>query len=155
MRKNWMFSVLATSLIALGALAVWAGCNQHPVDYTRASGQVERTKNVSAGGGVKLDILWVIDNSQSMCQEQRQLRDNFKNEFIKTLRESPINFHIAVTTTQMIQSYAIEKIAKPGHVQSTPHPPVGFSDSCRFQADDTGTPMGFDHPMGPKYGSVI
>ena len=130
--------VSAMVLIVVGVTAVWTGCNQHPVEYSRSSGAVEHVKQISGGGGTKLDVLWVIDNSQSMCQEQRQLRDNFKN-FITTLRQKPIDFHIAVTTTH--KKGIFEKVAKFGEIQSTPHPPVGFATQCRFATDNNGNAL--------------
>ena len=103
----------------------------------------------------KLDLLWVIDNSQSMCQEQRQLRDNFK-KFVSKLRENPIDFHIGVTTTQMKEEYAPEKVAVPGELQSTPHPVVGFDNACRYAVDETGQLIDNDHsdPNAPSYDPV-
>ena len=95
----------------------------------------ETTAVQSRTEGAKLDIFWVIDNSQSMCQEQRQLRDNFKN-FITTLREKPVDFHISVTTTH--REAPFEKIADFGEIQSTPHPVVGFADRCRYGVDTSG-----------------
>ena len=46
------------------------------------------------------DILWVIDNSGSMDQEQTSLRDNFAS-FSNNLVGSGMDFHIGVVTTDM------------------------------------------------------
>lgn len=48
----------------------------------------------------KVDILWVVDNSGSMGPKQARLAANF-NGFIQQLVNAnpPIDFHIAVTTT--------------------------------------------------------
>lgn len=69
-----------------------------------------------------LDLLWVIDNSQSMCQEQKIIRDNFRR-IIEGL-DANLDFHIAVTTTHMDSSYPLEPVAAPGLLQSTPQPVV-------------------------------
>ncbi len=47
-----------------------------------------------------LDILWVIDNSNSMEAEQRKLADNFPN-FIKYYRNSGLDWRIGVISTDM------------------------------------------------------
>ena len=48
--------------------------------------------------GLKLDILWVIDNSGSMRNEQTALGDNF-DVFIKEFVNKNIDFQMAITTT--------------------------------------------------------
>lgn len=116
---------IATLLLA--ATAWWVGCNQHPVEYSRGSGAVEHQRTLSGGGKAKMDILWVIDNSGSMCEEQEALRSNFR-DFLDTLDEVPIDFNMGVTTTHF--SAFTENVAKPGQLQSTPHPPTGFGDRC-------------------------
>jgi hypothetical protein len=57
----------------------------------------------SSGG--KLDILWVIDNSGSMGDEQQALGDNF-SAFIEEFVEKNIDFQMAVTTTDTRSQYA-------------------------------------------------
>ena len=55
--------------------------------------------------GSKLDILWVIDNSGSMGDEQKALGDNFE-AFIKEFVEKDIDFQMAVTTTDTSRNNA-------------------------------------------------
>ena len=90
-------------------------------------------------GPAKVDLLWVIDNSASMCEEQDRLRESFRG-FLDQLRGTEIDFHIAVTTTTRRAPY--EAVAEFGAIQSTPHPPVGFDDQCAVDensADKYGT----------------
>lgn len=75
----------------------------------------------------KVDMLWVIDNSGSMCEEQATLRENFKG-FMKRLQTTPLDFQFAVTTTH--NNAFTENVARFGHLQSTPHPLTGFGDTC-------------------------
>jgi len=126
--------VLFGCLVA-GGVGV-AACNSHPVEFRQAGGAVERLDTVSAGGGGKLDILFVIDNSGSMCQEQKGLRENFA-QFIEDIGGSAANFNIGVTTTHFSASN-FENVAQPGELQSTPHPPTFFDDVCKFEEDDQG-----------------
>ena len=53
----------------------------------------------------KLDILWVVDNSGSMHDEQKALGDNF-NQFISDFAQKDIDFQMAITTTDTSHSYA-------------------------------------------------
>lgn len=46
----------------------------------------------------EVDILWVIDNSGSMLDEQAKLAENFPN-FMNFFLESGLDYHIAVTST--------------------------------------------------------
>jgi len=55
--------------------------------------------------GAKLDILWVIDNSGSMGDEQRALGENFQ-AFIKEFVDKDIDFKMAVTTTDTSRNNA-------------------------------------------------
>jgi hypothetical protein len=48
----------------------------------------------------EVDILWVVDNSHSMQQEQEQLADGF-DAFVKSLEDTNIDFHLAVVSTDM------------------------------------------------------
>lgn len=86
-----------------------------------------------------VDILWVIDNSGSMCRKQAHLRDNF-GAFIDSLRDLDLDFHLGVTTTHMETGgeYPFEPVAQPGHLQSRPQPVPGFDPSCYYNLDASG-----------------
>lgn len=111
------------------ACAALMGCNDHPVTLSTATGTVEYQQNTSIDGSQKVDILWVVDNSGSMCQEQKVLRDNFR-KFIDELNQTNLDFHIGLTTTDMNPTYPLEPVASPGLLQSTPQPVPGFDQSC-------------------------
>ncbi len=87
-------------------------------------------------GQPPVDILWVVDNSSSMCQEQKVLRDNF-SEFVAVLGSTSLDFHIALTTTHAPESSAtIEPVAREARLQSTPQPVPGNNQGCL--RDDNG-----------------
>jgi hypothetical protein len=48
----------------------------------------------------EVDILWVIDNSQSMADNQAKIAERF-TDFISSLEEVGVDFHIGVITTDM------------------------------------------------------
>jgi hypothetical protein len=125
-----------TAALLVASAGLFAACNQHPVSYSAAIGSVEFRQTTSVDGSTKLDMLWVVDNSGSMCQEQKTLRDNF-NLFISKLDETNLDFHIGVTTTDMNPDYVLEPVASPGKFQSTPQPVPGFDRSCHTAVDAT------------------
>ncbi|HNH49287.1 MAG TPA: hypothetical protein PKY30_19730 [Myxococcota bacterium] len=47
-----------------------------------------------------VDVLWVIDNSCSMAEEQTALRDNF-DDFMKYFTDSGLDYHVGVVSTDM------------------------------------------------------
>lgn len=55
------------------------------------------TQNERDGG---VDILWVVDDSASMYEEQDQLEAH-ADSFISYLSQVPVDFHLAVTSTDM------------------------------------------------------
>lgn len=77
----------------LGLLLI--GC----VDYgvTRNTERESWTQPAREGG---VDILWVVDNSLSMYEEQEQLGDH-SGSFIDLLLNIPVDFRLGVTTTDM------------------------------------------------------
>lgn len=80
-------TLLAFLLVAAG------GCSE---DVLRRPPEVVDvfSQNVAAS----VDILWVVDNSSSMAQEQAALGAAFNN-FITQLQSSSVNFHVGVVTT--------------------------------------------------------
>ncbi len=120
------------ALVLLGA-GMSSSCNEHIVDVA-AFGPWQNGVRVPTGVSdeVDMDILWVVDNSGSMCQEQKALRDNF-DAFIDGLDDALLDFHIAVTTTHAPGEDANnngEPVAIEGHIQSTPQPIPGTESEC-------------------------
>ena len=46
----------------------------------------------------QVDILWVVDDSVSMAEEQKQIADGFE-DFINAIQETNTDFHLGVITT--------------------------------------------------------
>lgn len=87
--------------IATAALAL-AACNDVPVAGTLDSMSAVHTVAEPATGRVKLDILWVIDNSGSMCQEQNALAANV-DAFLGTIGSLiDVDPRLAVVTTDAL-----------------------------------------------------
>lgn len=132
------------SLALTAVFGLVSACNQHPVSYSSSVGSVEEIMKTPVDGAQKLDMLWVVDNSGSMCQEQKALRENF-DTFVNELQKTNLNFHIGVTTTDMNGEYMLEPVAEPGHLQSTPQPVPGFDPSCHTAVDAAGQAIPGDY----------
>lgn len=144
-----------TTALLVASAGLFAACNQHPVSYSAAIGAVEFIQTTTVDGSTKLDMLWVVDNSGSMCQEQATLRNNFQL-FIEKLDETNLDFHIGVTTTDMNPDYVLEPVASPGRLQSTPQPVPGFDRSCHTAVSAEGAPIPGDYkPIREAIGAAV
>ena len=85
---------LALTLAVVVSLGLFAGCNDVGLGQ---NGQGWDPSGVEVRSNA-VDVLWVIDNSGSMLQEQEALADRF-DEFIDDLAAATDDFHIAVITT--------------------------------------------------------
>ncbi|MDP2313078.1 MAG: hypothetical protein Q8P41_09255 [Pseudomonadota bacterium] len=86
-----------------------AGCNDYNLQGSGDVGgkynppdlaskeQVDRITQVTIPA---VDVLWVIDNSCSMEEEQRALRDNFSS-FMQYFTGSGLDYHVGVVSTDM------------------------------------------------------
>ena len=89
--------------------------------------------------GDKIDMLFVLDNSFSMCEEQSVLRDNI-NLFLKEITSK--DFHIGVTTTHAPEGAGvIEPIAQEAYLQSTPQPVPGHHIGCLGDRSNDYAPL--------------
>lgn len=94
--------------MGLGVLGVFltlslvhVGCNNYPMQAMVNKSYLEQTEIIPASTSRKVDILFVVDNSGSMQEEQEKLRRNF-SAFIEKLVQYDINdFQIGVVTTDM------------------------------------------------------
>ncbi|MGQ0505201.1 MAG: vWA domain-containing protein [Myxococcaceae bacterium] len=85
-----------------------------------------------------VDVLWVVDNSESMAPRQENLAKNFQ-AFIQLFSQSAIDYRIAVTTTDIFkdqgQFRGSPKVISP----STPNPATAFANNIRVGI--TGSPF--------------
>jgi len=83
-------------VMLLPAMAL--ACNDAPVKNLEKTFTFKVTKDTSGAAPIKIDFLWVVDNSTSMCQEQVGLTTNFKT-FVDQIKTSfDIDPRLAVTT---------------------------------------------------------
>lgn len=103
---------IKNKLLAIGCIAAAAGslvsglaCNAHDIELFSSS-LVAGKKQLSGSGNVRaVDILFVIDNSNSMAEEQKDLDTNF-TIFVDRLIAAGANFRIGVVTTDDLNTLA-------------------------------------------------
>ncbi len=96
MQRKWTGSI---TVMVLGAAALTA-CNAHPLKDVELEGAQEKDGNVSVSVNRDVDILFVIDDSGSMAEEQATLARNF-GPLLERLEQDDVraNYRIAITTT--------------------------------------------------------
>ncbi len=74
-RKTWLYLrwVLAASTVPF---ALWA-CNSYPLQLPKPAPEEQTDVNYEVNPVRKLDLVFVVDNSSSMTEEQENLRKNF------------------------------------------------------------------------------
>jgi hypothetical protein len=104
---------LLLALLAAASCVFVSSCNETPL--TPLGDTLFATTNDLSDpiGSNKVDILWLIDNSQSMQEEQAELAARF-DEFIEALVVLRADFHIGVITTDM------QSASESGRLQTRP-----------------------------------
>ncbi len=94
------FAATLLTTTAIFATSLLTGCLEHPVKDVDLESSVEDNLPVDVTPKREVDILFVIDNSYSMGEEQGRLSANFEN-FIARLEaeQTQADYRIAVTTT--------------------------------------------------------
>lgn len=122
------------------------GNNTNNVNNTNNANNTNNQNNTNnennQPGPPEIDILMVVDNSGSMCQQQHVLTDQAA-EFFNQLADT--DFHLGVTTTHMNEDYPPETVAVPGHLQNRIQPIVGFDQSCIQTVDENGNIVDGDY----------
>ena len=89
-------------ILVVCSVTLASGCNNIPIGGLQGNFTFKVSKSQENTDPVKVDFLWVIDNSASMCQEQAQLATSF-DEFIDRIQSFvDLDFRIAVVTTDML-----------------------------------------------------
>lgn len=114
---------IALRIATLTALAAGvASCNSHPLQPLGDVLDGTRIEQSDPIGSNAVDIIWVIDNSGSMREEQQELGEKF-DAFIDELAELGADFHISVITTD------VRDVSQRGRFQGGPGNVV--SEQCR------------------------
>lgn len=135
--------VLAGVIAAAASLSPAGGCNDVPVANLERTFTLEVNSEAGTGSAVKIDFVWMVDNSTSMCEEQFALAKSF-DTFTSQLKQFfSIDARVAVTTTDMqCELNSTPRIhASKGHFNQVPatHFPTSCytktHEECRANAD--------------------
>ena len=98
--------LLALGCVALTSAALFSGvaCNDHEIAPFTKSLSAGKNQNIGAGTARAVDILFVIDNSNSMVEEQQGLDKNF-GVFLEKLNTANANFRLAAVSTSYTGSH--------------------------------------------------
>ena len=123
-------------IVIAGLACLVAGCNMTPVTFT-SGGDHDGFGPAVFGGVSELDVLWVISNAGSMCQEQAVVRENFA-VFADQVSRTRRDFRVAVTATHVPDSLL-------GHLSDQPNPVPGSDRACHTAVDSNGEPIEGDY----------
>ena len=92
--------LLTAGCIAASAAALLTGlsCNDHEIAPFSKSLAAGAKQSISSGSTRQVDILFVVDNSSSMLEEQKGLDKNF-NLFLEQLIDANADFRLGVIST--------------------------------------------------------
>ncbi len=146
-QRSLLARVVAPTLLLATALS----CNEYPVHSLLETFEVRVTDKLSGDKPVKLDFLWVIDHSPSMCQEQRDLAAGFK-AFTDTLQSlGAIDARMAVVSVQQVPDKVdIKVVGRFMHKAATIFPPNCFERvimPCQNAAQCTQKQPPFAYPV--------
>src|SRR5262245_44705272 len=113
--KRRIGALVGSCAVALGITA----CLEHPLKPVEYDSEGVGSGNLPLSINRDVDILFVIDNSGSMAEEQATLARNFE-QFIAVLERENVNanYRIAITTTDNGHvSYCGENGPESGHLQ--------------------------------------
>jgi hypothetical protein len=112
--RSRRFPLVAGCAVALATTL--AGCNYHALKPVSLVGEAEKEDQVLQVNR-DVDILFVIDNSRSMGEEQALLAKNF-GSFIEVLEAKDVeaNYRIGVTTTDNGNPRCYETTPESGHL---------------------------------------
>jgi hypothetical protein len=125
----------------LPAVLLVFGCGPDSTIY-RMAGNDTFTQEPPAN----VDILWVIDNSPSMREEQEETARRFE-DFISNLEETNIDFHLGVITTDLLPenpNAALLLGDPPVITQNTPNYVTEFQDRVQVGIDGSDMEMGLE-----------
>jgi hypothetical protein len=114
--------------VLLGLLAA-AGCPDCDDDaFVQLPDPEDQIDVFEQKGAAKVDILWVVDDSESMAQEQEKVSNGF-SAFFQQLLDSQVDYQIGVVTTNP---------AGAGILRAYDGPTVEGCSGCRFLTNEVG-----------------
>lgn len=109
-------------LAIVPCLTLAAACQSYPFQFQHNQRVAARGYTIDVGTAEQTDILFVVDNSGSMAEEQAELRDNMA-AFIEVLTQSANDYQVGLISTDLER--------RPG---------PDCSPCCDLDTDDDGAP---------------
>ena len=140
-------------LMILTLLIILPGCQKHPLQQlgaTSVSQKVDKYK-LEGGDSVTVDILFVVDNSGTMAEEQTKLVENI-SKFMEKLKESSekTSYHIGVITTSIFaENQALGTEDAPNRKGLR----IKLMEDGKLTSIVTGNPTTFPTGANPDYSS--
>jgi hypothetical protein len=140
--------VMATYTGKVGATTTTSNTARVDLQLEVAAAGTMVTQTFITPDTIKADILFVIDDSGSMGDEQAELGDNFQS-FLNTplIASGDVDFHIGVTTTDTYSRngalYGSPRIITP----QTPNLAAEFAQNARVGTSGSGDEMGLEAMM--------
>ncbi len=150
-------SVVAGGSVSVGvssfaaAPGVYDAAVQAVTDIVEAAVRVELTvvpqgeditEHFTAADVQAVDVLFVVDNSGSMADDQDRLAQNF-DTFIDSAFAGSVDFHIAVTTTDVINGTGGPEVG-PFLTRNSHNVSATFADQARVGVDGAGIELGLE-----------
>lgn len=132
------------STVLLAAAGVLTGCPDRSIsEINPLQGRVE-AKDIPIKINRKVDILFLIDNSPSMADKQKNLADNFPKfiDVLDSIQGGRPDVHIAVVTSDMGSNGSLDPMPGPAVGQLNNGRCAGFGDAgvMKMPAGVTTTP---------------
>ena len=125
--QKWPSFFRIIGLIGLLIAPVVVGCNSYPLQSLPNNTYIVPEDVGSQGADKGVDILFLIDSSGSMAEEQTKLRNNFERFIQELLNKDVKDFQIGILTTDM------DKVFNPNGwgriVQADPNTPKIITSS--------------------------
>jgi len=126
----------------LGGLLLCAGCEDPNLLVRQPPG--EHLDTFQQALAPEVDVLWVVDNSASMAEEQAALAQNF-GSFFEYLRDTGADYHIGVISTDVYSAGHQGRLqgAVPFISPLTPYAAEVFATNVQVGTDGKGDEQGF------------
>ena len=136
MRAGW------TITVAMAAALAAAGCEDSRLLVRQPPG--EHLDVFQQTPAPTVDVLWVVDNSASMAEEQEALAQNF-GSFLEYLQDTGANYHIGVISTDVYSEGHQGRLqgTVPFISPLTPYAPDVFAENVRVGTEGKGDEQGF------------
>lgn len=140
------------ALLLAAVLALAPGCDDtrlykvtthYDLFFPEGSDQTDTFVQKAAA---RIDILWVVDNSPSMLQEQNDLAANF-DSFIQFIDESDVDYQIGVISTDLdLAGHQGQLQGNPTIItrDTQPDPASAFSQNIRVGTGGAGNERGLE-----------